>query len=168
MARPMHMTELQNTTAHATLRWITSVFKKHAIPFQINGGLAAQTYGAIRPLYDIDVRNSDFPQLKKLFSAYIVSGPERIADGHWELELMTLNHNDNLIDLAGTDDVQMKNGQTQEWVPLLCDIRKGMPTMVLDIPDLPVIPQADLIAYKNILARPTDLVDIEQMKRTHN
>ena len=39
----------------AALIWITNILKKHQIPFQISGGLAAIAYGASRSLADIDI-----------------------------------------------------------------------------------------------------------------
>src|SRR5690348_12670369 len=50
---------LKNKDTKSALHWIVNILKKLNINFQIAGGLAANIYGADRPLHDIDI---DIPE----------------------------------------------------------------------------------------------------------
>ncbi len=62
--------------------WIIDLLKKHKIPFQISGGLAARVYGASRKLADIDIDLSEkyFRILIPDISDYIKACPNRYKD----------------------------------------------------------------------------------------
>ena len=151
--------------AKIALFWITDILKKHQVPFQITGGLAAIAYGANRSLadIDIDIPDNQFDLIKNDVGPYIIYGPARFKNDMWDLVLMTLNYQDQEIDLSGADSTHIFNEKTKEWVKLNEDFTVVNRKKVFDL-DLPVIPIKSLIYYKKILAREVDLIDIEQMK----
>lgn len=151
--------------AKIALFWITDILKKHQIPFQITGGLAAIAYGANRSLadIDIDIPDNQFDLIKNDVGPYITYGPARFKSDMWDLVLMTLNYQGQEIDLSGADSTHIFNEKTKEWVKLNEDFTVVNRKKVFDL-DLPVIPIKSLIYYKKILAREVDLIDIEQIK----
>lgn len=158
---------MKNTKA--ALIWITDILKKHQIPFQISGGLAAIAYGASRPLddIDIDIPNDKFDLIIQEVQPFIIYGPSRFKSDKWDLLLMTLTYEGQDIDLSGADDTHIWNEQTKSWVKLTENLKKVPIKNVFGLP-LPVIPYPSLINYKKMLARDVDLIDIEQIEKLNN
>jgi len=133
------------------LDWILIILRKNNIDYQITGGLAANLYGSTRELHDIDleVSDSDVNRLSEICSEYIVYGPERYVDEHFDLLLMTLKYRDQLIDVCGIDKMSIKG--FRQTVDL---------NNAVDIGGYRVVGLGDLIAYKKLLGREVDLIDI--------
>lgn len=150
------------------LIWITDILKKHQIPFQISGGLAAIVYGATRPLADIDIDIPDnkFDQIIEEIKPYIIYGPEHCKGDNWDLLLMTLNYQGQEIDISGADTTHIFDTQLKIWVVLTEDLPNAPTRNVMGL-QLPVIPCQDLINYKKILSRDVDLIDIQQIKKAN-
>ena len=147
-----------------SLQWITDLLKNLNIPFQIAGGLAAHAYGATREIDDIDIDIPEecfdvvLPHIKK----YITVGPVFHEDKHWKLWLITLNHEDQLIDLGGAYKTEIFNHHTQSWQKLQTNLSHTIPFNLWGI-TVPVISREDLIAYKKAINRPVDREDIRQI-----
>ena len=133
------------------LDWILSILRKNNIDYQITGGLAANLYGSTRELYDIDLEVSDYDvyRLGEICSEYIVYGPERYVDEHFDLLLMTLKYRNQLIDVCGIDKMSIKGFRQT------IDLNNAV-----DIGGYRVVGLGDLIAYKKLLGREVDLIDI--------
>lgn len=151
----------------SSLKWITDILARLNIPYQIAGGLAAIAYGANRELadIDIDIPEDKFDTLKEHVSDYITFGPSRYKDDHWDLLLMTLNHHGQEIDIGGAHQTHLFCQSTRTWHKLSTDFSKSISINIYDL-TLPVIARQYLIEYKTLLARPVDLIDIEQLSRT--
>lgn len=158
---------MKNTKA--ALIWITNILKKHQIPFQITGGLAAIAYGANRPLADIDIDIPDnrFDLIINDVKPYIVFGPAHLKSDKWDLMLMTLNYHGQEIDLSGADSTHIYNEKTAKWIKLNENLSEVTQQKIFDL-ELPVIPIKSLIYYKKILAREVDLFDIDQIKNNNS
>jgi hypothetical protein len=155
--------------AKAALIWITEILKNLNIPFQIAGGLAAIAYGSARALHDIDI---DIPEdkfgiLENEVKKFITYGPACFKDEKWNLTLMTLNYNGQLIDLSGAYQAEIFDEKAREWRSLITDFSRVEIKTVLGL-QLPVIPFDVLLAYKKILAREVDLMDITELTREIN
>jgi hypothetical protein len=148
-----------------SLIWITDILKKHHIPYQITGGLAAIAYGATRPLddIDIDIPDNTFDLILAEVQPYVTYGPERFKSDKWDLMLMTLNYENQAIDLSGADSTYIFNDQTKKWVQLKEDLLHAPLQNIFGL-QLPVIPKESLISYKKILAREVDLIDVQQIE----
>ncbi|MBA4336335.1 hypothetical protein C0416_00990 [bacterium] len=153
---------MENT--EKAFKWIVGLLKSNKIPFQISGGFAARLYGSTRPLFDIDIDIPDnsFYKLIPFVQNYIVYGPERFQDECWDLLLMTLKYENQEIDISGCDTIKLFNRETKQWEPCDEDINDVTEIKVYD-EKVPVIKKQKLIAYKNVIRRPTDLEDIEMI-----
>jgi len=132
-----------------SLDWIIDTLS--GVEYQITGGLAANLYGSCRDVYDIDIEvsNVDVDRMGELCRDYIIWGPDRFIDENFDLYLMTLEYDGQLIDICGIDGMYIK-GRLQ-----VVDLSK----YVL-IDGLRVVGLSDLIEYKRLLGREVDLVDI--------
>lgn len=154
---------MTNNTKSAFL-WIINILNKLDVPFQITGGLAARAYGATRPLedIDIDIPEDKFSLVKTNVDSFVVYGPEQFKDGSWDLMLMTLNYHGQQIDLSGASHTKICNRATKKWQDLPANFSTAEIKTLFDV-DVPVIAKNELLQYKKIIARPVDLIDIEQI-----
>ena len=136
------------------LEWIVEIISINDIDYQITGGLAANLYGSGREVYDIDIEVSDLDvwRLGFLCEEYIVYGPERYVDEHFDLLLMTLDYGGQLIDVCGIDSMSIR-GESQE-----IDLGSAV-----EVDGYRVVGLGDLIAYKKLLCRDVDLIDIRNI-----
>lgn len=144
------------------LIWITNILQKQKIPFQITGGLAARAYGSKRKLadIDIDIPEDSFVKIRDDVSPYIIFGPVQYKSKRWDLFLMTLNYNGQEIDLSGAYKTKIYSIQDKVWTTQSTDLSKSNQVSIYGV-DLPVVSRDELIAYKKILARRVDLLDLE-------
>jgi hypothetical protein len=151
------------------LIWITDILKAHQIPFQITGGLAARAYGATRPIADIDIDMPEekFDLVKNDVIDFITYGPGHFKSDKWDLLLMTLNYQGQVIDLSGAYHTKIFNEKTHLWVELSEDLSKVETKNVFGLP-MPVIPKNILIAYKNALSRKEDIMDVKEIENNVN
>lgn len=152
------------TNYQPALLWVTAILERLDIPFQIAGGLGAIAHGATRSLYDIDfdIPEDQFSKLREAVKDHIIFGPEQFQDDEWDLLLMTINYHGQLIDFGGAYHTKIFDKKTQQWHPIPVDFKKSELRIIADL-QLPVIPLAELIRYKTLLAREVDLVDLKQL-----
>ena len=148
------------------LSWITNILWKQNIPFQVAGGLAMQAYGSSRDLYDIDIDipEQHFETLKQEVLPFITFGPDYFKNECWDLFLMTLNYHGQEIDISGTDCIKIYNKKTGAWEKVMTNFSKINHIKLYDI-TLPVIGREELGAYKKLLARHVDLLDVEYLEK---
>lgn len=155
------MTDIQKEVLQLVVQTLTS----ENIEFQVSGGLAAIAHGATRPLYDIDIEiyKKDVEKVRSLFKEYITedwnnepSGP----DDQFDIWMMKLEIKGVPVDINQLEDLYLitKSGERILQSPIMNTELK-----VVEGISLPVIKKEALIAYKRILARDTDLIDIEQL-----
>jgi hypothetical protein len=157
-------TDINMRNTEAAFRWIIQILQNNNIPFQITGGFAARLYGANRELHDIDIDipEEDFPKIVPLVEEYIIRGPLRYTSDKWDLQLMTLLFEGQEIDLGGAFEGKMFDKDANDWVDITCNFATAK---LMDVYGLkvPVVNKEELIAYKRIVARDTDLTDVSQM-----
>lgn len=137
---------------------------KKKIPFQITAGFAAKIYGSDRPLYDIDldVPEKDIKDLAEDVKKFIVKGPYHRKSKHFDLILLTLNYKGQPIDLGGAYDVKIKDKRSSKWINYPTDFSIARKHNIFEM-RLPVVTKEELISYKSMVARPTDLDDVRQI-----
>ncbi len=146
--------------------WITDTLRKHDIPFQISGGLAARIYGSRRKLADIDIGVPD-KRLKKTLSDvadYVIYGPKRYVDSEWDLLLLTLRYQGQDIDIYGNDSMKLFDRKNNVWVNYKFKISDSVIKKVYGR-NVPVIPKEQLISYKQIIMRDVDRKDLKILTR---
>lgn len=153
--------------AFLALKFLESAFSSRQIPYLIIGGLAANLYGASRPLADIDIGVPDacLPLLSEKLQPYLVSPLQHYQDELWDLQLITLNIHGQEIDIFGVDTIKVFNAQTSAWQPLELDL---LHPCIFNYQGLllSLIPQQQLIKYKQVLRRPVDIQDIRELQAT--
>jgi hypothetical protein len=147
--------------------WIVKILKKEGIAFQATGGLATILYGAKRNLFDIDidVAKKDIEKVRKLFKEYIAEDLNHLQNGRFDIYVMTLKIRGVIIDIGQAEESYVidKNGNKIGGVS---DLNKAK-IMKIDGMAIPVEDKDELIKYKQILGRDTDLIDITEMTKAH-
>ncbi len=145
-----------------SLLWIVEILNKHNVPFVISGGFSAKIYGSLRPLndIDIDIPVEYFKTILADIKPYITYGPDHYTDERWDLQLITLNHEGQEIDLSGGDTVRICDARTGQWHNMPTDFTNVEQKKVFGI-TVPVIPPKDLIDYKSMLAGDHQKIDIQ-------
>ena len=148
----------------SALEWIVCVLNDQAIPFQAAGGLAAQAYGSPRPLVDIDlyIPMARFDEIRAEVQASITWGPARETGARWDLVYVKLEYEGQKIELSDSDNTRIFDPQTGQWVAQIIDYGASEMLELYGIP-IPVMPKAQLAAYKKILSREVDLVDLKYL-----
>ena len=154
-------------TQKKILQKIVHTLRGNNIPFQVSGGLAAIAYGAKRPLFDldIDVNKRDIHKVRELFKDYIVDDFYNLQDKNFDIWLLSLR-----IDGITVDMTQAENsyylGKDGTRTRMDADLSKAKIINIEGI-EVPVEDKEELISYKKITARDTDLDDIRQISRNH-
>lgn len=155
--------------AKTALKWIVAILRKHDIPFQVTGGLAAIAYGASRELadIDIDIPEEAFEIIQPAVAAHITFGPAQFKSEQWNLYLMTLNYQGQDIDLSGAYKTKIFNKQKNRWQKIPANFSTTENIKIMEIV-VPIIARSELLKYKTMLARQVDLIDIKQIQENKN
>lgn len=146
------------------LRWITDLLGALRVPYQAAGGLAARAHGATRALADLDfyVSSSRLPEIARAAGAHVVRPPSRHRDDCWDLVFMKIEYAGCEIELAGAEEARFFDRPAGEWRDAGIDFDASVEMQVLGV-IVPVMPCAQLIAYKRALGREVDLKDLSEM-----
>ena len=150
----------------SAFKWIINILQKHEIPFQIEGGFASRLYGSNRELADIDISIPEdrFDELLPELKGFIIYGPNQYIDKEWDLKLITLTYKGQDIDIAGAYKKKNFDKVNQKWVKMPSDFSKSIYVDAYGL-IVPVISKEELILYKKIIARDTDIIDVEFLSR---
>lgn len=147
----------------ATIEYLVDLLNKNNISYQITGGLAALCYGAKRPLYDIDidVERKSILLLQELLSQYIIDDYHHYQDDFFDMYLMKININGVSIDISQIENAySLKNGKKLKINSSLSNSHVvSMLNMNIKVQDV-----NELIEYKLMVGRETDLFDVKEIK----
>lgn len=146
-----------------TLKLIVGQFQREQIVYQITGGLAGNIYGSQWPLHDIDieVQQKDLETVAKLFSDFIIRPLDRFIDEEFDLMLLTLRINQVEVDINQVEDSFVFSQGVR--VKLDTDLSKANCIDFLGL-EVWVQPLEDVIAYKKLLNRQADLLDLIELR----
>lgn len=147
------------------LAWILAILKKLAVPVQAAGGLAALAHGSRRPLVDLDfyVPTAHLDSIARAVSEYVVRPPTAHHDDWWDVVFMKIEYGGCEIELAGSEEALYYDGVAGQWKPADVNFGSSIVCDVLGVA-VPVMPAAQLIAYKRALGRAVDLEDVAQIE----
>ncbi len=150
--------------AQAALMWIVDILDKHGIPYQVEGGLAANCYGSTRELVDIDVfiPSFGFDRISKDVNGYVDVGPVFHTGTHWRLVYQILNYRGQQIEICDAGKAKYLDTPNNTWIERDIDFTKAETIEIFGI-STKVIPKDDLLEYKSRLNREVDIIDIEQI-----
>ena len=148
------------------LDWLVSLLKRHGVPYQVVGGLAAQAYGASRPLVDVDL----YIPLEQVQGAldemrpYVVREPLPHLSASWDLVYLALSYQGVYIEIGdSTTNPRFFNRIDQRWEPQVIDYAASQTARLYGV-ELAVMPREELIRYKAMLAREVDAIDIRDIQ----
>lgn len=147
------------------LKFLVDTLNANNIPFQVSGGLGAITHGATRELRDIDIEinKGNCEKARELFEDYIVEDFRRYSDGEFDLWMMTLDIDGVPVDINQVEESYVfKDGKKILLPEGLIDTEMKS----IDGIEFPVQNKKNLIEYKQLLARDTDLTDAAEMLRS--
>lgn len=153
------------------LSWIVSLLNRYSIPYQICGGLAAKAYGASRPLVDIDIYAvlQDSPHFQQFMDEVQPSitrafGPHLSAS--WDILYMALNYQGMYIEIAeSTTNPRFYNHRDGRWEEQRIDFAASTLIDLYGV-EAAIMPKDELIAYKSMLVREVDHLDIKDITTT--
>ena len=149
----------------AAFEWIVDILRKHNVPFQVTGGLAARIYGSPRELYDIDIDipGERFDEIMLDIEPHIIFAPYQFKDENWDLRLMTLNYAGQHIDISAAETIKICDAKSGKWCCDFSDLKRSVEKEVFGM-SVPVTCKDDLLAYKSKLSRECDIKDIKAIK----
>ena len=150
--------------AKAAFVWIVDILDKHGIPYQVEGGLAANCYGSNRELVDIDIfmPSFGFEKISEDVEGYVEFGPESYTGTHWKLVYQVLNYCGQQIEICDAGRAEYLDTQNDTWIKKDIDFTKAETIGIFGI-STKVISKDDLLEYKGRLNREVDMIDIEQI-----
>jgi predicted nucleotidyltransferase len=148
------------------LKYVAEILNKNKIPFQISGGLAAMIYGSKRPLndIDIDVCRNDIKKVENLFREYLIEPFFHLRDKNFDIWIMTFDIDGIRVDVTQAEKTYFVG---KEGKKIRMDAHpENAKIMNIEGINVPVENKEDLIAYKKIINRKVDLIDIKQIEES--
>ena len=144
--------------------WIINILNKTKIPYRIEGGFAAITYGSKRTLADIDIDVPDkcFRKILSNVKKYIVKGANRYKDKNWDVLGLELKYKGQEIGLVGSDTAKIFDKTKGRWIKFKVDFSKVTKKKICG-KIANIIRKQDLIYYKNKIARRVDIKDVREL-----
>ncbi|AUG54177.1 hypothetical protein [Thalassospira marina] len=120
-----------------------------------------QAYGGTRPLNDIDlfVPAVHFAPLVDDLHHYIRKPARRQREAGWDLTYVQFVYDGIKIEIGSDDRPLIQNGASGEWCALEIDYASAEQRNIAGL-TIPVMARGQLVAYKRILQRNVDLIDI--------
>jgi hypothetical protein len=152
----------------SALAWIVGLLKWHNLPYQIVGGLAAKAYGATRPLVDIDIYAplENAQAMLAELRPYVVRELLPHHSESWDLIYMALDYHGMPIEIGDSSaNPRFYNRRDQRWEDQPIHYTNSN-IMTLYGVEVAVMPQDELLAYKAMLDRDVDHMDIQEITNT--
>ena len=148
----------------SALAWIVDLLQRHHVPFQAVGGLAARAYGATRELVDLDfyVRMDQLGPLLGEIAPHLTWGPAHHEDEHWDITFAKLTFAGQQIEIGDSVAAFIRARSSGERVQQTIAYEQPIWFDFHGVA-VPVMPKAALVAYKRLLDREADRLDLAEI-----
>ncbi len=147
------------------LSWLANLLDRHAVSYQVVGGLAARAYGATRPVVDVDLY-MPFDQAQPLLAEiqpFIVRQPLPHRSDSWDLVYLALEYADVYIEIGDSSThPRFYNRVDARWEAQRLDFDASVTAALFGVM-MKVMPREELVRYKRMLDRDVDHEDLEEM-----
>lgn len=159
---------LSEERAAEAMAWLADLFRDHDVRYAAAGGLAARSWGATRPLVDLDffVYAEDLDRVECDLAPYVVRPLTALKDDHWDLSFMRLEYGGVPLELSVAEGARYRESATGEWHDTCPDFSACPEREILGV-RLRVMNRDDLVAYKRRVDRAVDRADIAAIERAH-
>jgi hypothetical protein len=156
-----HLKTMQHPRLEEAFHWIVGILRKHDMPFQLSGGMAAHVYGSGRPINDIDIEvpNARLAELVPDVREFLEEGPFHLVDERWDLDIMVLNYHGQILDMCGDKPVRICDARTGTWCDMPSDLSTARMMTVFGV-EIPVVDPEKLADYKVMLAGDHQKIDV--------
>jgi hypothetical protein len=152
------------------LSWLVNLLDRHAVPYQIVGGLAAHAYGATRPIVDIDLY-MPFDQAQAILAEiqpFIVRQPLPHHSESWDLVYLALEYADVYIEIGDSSThPRFYNRIDSRWEDQRLEYETSITATLFEV-ELKVMSREELAHYKRMLDREVDHADLTEMDAGQN
>jgi hypothetical protein len=144
------------------LKLIIPILHEHNITYRVTGGLAGNFYGSQWQLQDIDIEvaQSDINKIVDLFQEYIVVDLMRLVDDEFDLLMLTLEVHGVDVEINQAEDAFIFSEDATIKLEHDLSIFNIVNFEGLEIR---VQPLPEIIAYKELLGRENDLLDLKKL-----
>lgn len=159
------MPNIDEQTLKEALQWIVPIFERHGVRYQLSGGLAARLYGSPRALnnVDFDIETGGFDRILPSVESRIVSGPGHFETAQWSNFLLILDYSGIHINIVESS-TKIFDREKSVWTEWPVDFDRSTQLELLG-QTLLAIPRERLVAYKRVLGREHDRVDIAALEK---
>ena len=141
---------------------VLDVLENNTITYQVTGGLAGNIHGSNWPLHDIDIdlHQADIFRFVSAFQSFVTRPYSRYQDTEFDLFLVTLTIGNVSVDMSQVEEAFLIVEGGRHPLPSLL-----VPPQRKDLRgrDVWVQPLEQLVAYKRLIGRSTDVADLERL-----
>jgi hypothetical protein len=147
---------------------VVALLTRYRVPYQICGGLAAKAYGATRPLVDIDIYASlegspSFHPFMEEVRPYLIREWAPYRSAAWDLRFLALSYQGMQIELAESGaKPRFYNQREHRWEDQVIAFAASAHMLLYGV-EVAIMPKDELVAYKSLLDRAVDHLDIKHM-----
>ena len=157
---------ISEDSAAEAMAWLADLFRDQDVRYAAAGGLAARSWGATRPLVDLDcfVNGEDLGRIETDLAPYVVRPLTKLTDDHWDLSFMRLEYAGIPLELSVAEGARYREAATGEWHDA-CPTFSACPERELLSVKLRIMDRDDLVEYKRRVDRAVDRADVTAIER---
>jgi len=160
---------ISDDRAADAMEWISGLFRDKDVQYAAAGGLAARSWGATRPLVDLDffVHSEDLERIMTDLAPYVDRPLTEHRDEYWDLSFMRLEYGGAPLELCVAEGAQYRESATGEWHEACPDLSAFTERELLGV-TIQVMNRDDLVKYKRRVDRAVDRADIAAIQRSRH